>query len=680
MQLHWLEHTKPFIGRSKEMSHVIDWLDDPQAPSRILYISGMGGIGKSSLMTEMMLAVQQRHWTSIWLDGRSCLTTPVGFFEYLASAIQLERYNRQPVDPLEVLISAHASHRIAIFIDNSEHISLLEGWIMNAFWPKMSSQGVLLVFASRSPIPLVWKTNPHKGRHITELPLAHFSFAETMDYISHTGAFSKEISGEIARSSDGHPLGLALAVEAVQKKQELSNKDTSIVSQTISAHLLRELTTDEVQPCVDALIVLQQANQEMLSKFLGRPVTIQQYRLLQSMSFIRTVPDGIALHDIARMHLHRDFRAREPERLEELRTKAAKLLYQQFRHVDLHHRREIAAKLLYLCKDTLQSDRLYADWTVDSPDSPLEIVTEADLPVLHELLDQWCDYSIDPWQRSIYHQFMDELVEQFPESIVVLREADGKPIGMFMLLLMHRDTSRLMEQYIPSELHECFTDEELACSADQADTYYAVLAAATDKHPMFTREEIVGLLTRDRLSLLGQGSRAVLVATNPNLKTFLQQVGFQLRPTRTRNCDTSYARADILELDLRQERFGEWIMSFFTEQTSESSEQGSTITVQDVRKMLSCLHEPGKLNHYTRFFPAIANGVALQAHLLSILEHNTYRLQEHDLLLLNTAYNLHPHNHIAASLACNMSRATYYRYLNKAVQNMTEMIKSKGLH
>ncbi|MEW9104518.1 ATP-binding protein [Paenibacillus sp.] len=79
MQLHWLEQTKPFVGRSKEMSHVLDWLDNPQAPSHILYISGMGGIGKSSLMTEMMLAVQQRKWPSIWLDGRSSIMTPVGF-------------------------------------------------------------------------------------------------------------------------------------------------------------------------------------------------------------------------------------------------------------------------------------------------------------------------------------------------------------------------------------------------------------------------------------------------------------------------------------------------------------------------------------------------------------------------------------------------------------------------
>lgn len=680
MQLHWLEQTKPFVGRSKEMSHVLDWLDNPQAPSHILYISGMGGIGKSSLMTEMMLAVQQRKWPSIWLDGRSSIMTPVGFLEYITSAIQFELYNYNPANPLEVLMSAHASCRIAIFIDNCEHISLLEGWVMNAFWPKLSSQGVLIVFASRSPIPLVWRTHPHKGRHITELPLAHFSYTETMDYISHAGAFSKEISGEIARSSDGHPLALALAVEAVQKKRELSRIDTNIVSQTISAHLLRELTTEEAQPCVDALIVLQQANQEMLSKFLNRPVTIQQYRLLQSMSFIRTGPEGIALHDIARMHLHRDFRAREPQRLEELRTKAAMLLYQKFSQAELHRRREIAAKLLFLCKDTLQSDRLYADWTVDSPDSSLEVMTETDLPALHELLDRWCDYSIDPWQRNTYHQFMDDLAFQFPESIVVLRETDGKPIGMFIMLLVHQDTSRLMQKYFPSELRECFTSKELACRADQADTYFPVLCTATDKHPIFTREELVGLLTRDRLSLLGQGSRAVLVATNSNLKTFLQQVGFQLRPTRTRDCDTTYARADILELDLRQERFGNWIMSFFSQQASQPSSNQYGITMQDVRKILSFLHDPGKLSYYTRFFPMITNGVDLQARLLPILEKNTLCLQEQDRLLLNTAYNLYPNNHIAAALACNMSRATYYRHLNKAIQNVTEMIKCKGIH
>ncbi len=671
---------KPFIGRQKEISIWEEWLQDEQAPLRIFYISGMGGIGKSTLMSEMLQLAQQQNAVCVWLDGRSCTQTPVEFLEYVSATLQLELWQPHDQNPLEPLMTASAEHRFVIGIDNYEYLSLLEGWIMKVFLPKLPASGISIILTSRSKPSTLWSTNTFWREYVRALPLRHFTYEEMMDFFSIYGSIPHAELRELAQASDGHPLALALTVQATLNNQGLSKEERMIVSQSISANLLREMTSAELLPLIDALIVLQVANQELLSLFLEQKVTMQQYRELQEMSFVRTSHEGLALHDVARMHLLRDLEAREPKRLQSMRLKAVTLLYEQFVNTSKKQRREIAAKMLILCKDTLQVDRMYADLSVGANYIALESIREPDLPILHDLLNTWCDYSVETIQRrALYHRFLDEIVEQFPESIAVLRDPDRKPIAMFIAVLLHEKTSRFLSRFFPVELSECCEPVELSCDPDYADTYYAVLGAAINDHPLFTREQLVGLLTLDRLSLLGEGSRAILVATNPNLKVFLQQLGFSLRPTISRDCDASDSPADILELDLRHDRFGDWVMSFFSVQAGKNNDHHNYVdlTEKEIRKLLSVLHNPSELQNFVGFFTGAHDGLELQKHLFSILEDKTSSLTVQDRQVLVAYYISYQGNSLAAAHSCNMSRATYYRYLNKAITNFSMLLRTK---
>lgn len=663
---------KPFIGRQKEMRIWEEWLQDEQAPLRIFYISGMGGIGKSTLMNEMFQLAQQQNAVCIWLDGRSCTQTPVEFLEYVSATLQLELWQPHDQYPLEPLLTASAERRFVIGIDNYEYLSLLEGWIMKVFLPKLPTTGLSIILTSRSKPSALWSTNTFWRECVRVLPLHHFTYEEMMDFLSLYDSIPRGELRELAQASDGHPLALALTIQAILNNQGLSIEERMVVSQSISANLLREMTSVELLPMIDALIVLQVANQEILSLFLDQQVSLQQYRALQDMSFVRTSHEGLALHDVARMHLLRDLELREPKRLQTMRMKAVALLYEKFVHTDKRQRREIAAKMLLLCKDSLQVDRMYADLSVKSNYVALESIHEQDLPILHELLNTWCDYSVETVQRRVlYHQFLDEIVEQLPESIAVLRDADHKPIAMFIAILLYEKTSNFLSRFFPVELSECCDPDESSCDPDHADTYYAVLGAAINDHPLFTREQLVGLLTLDRLSLLGEGSRAVLVATNSNLKLFLQQLGFQLRPTRSRSCDASDARADVLELDLRHNRFGDWVMGFFPKQNAGNSlhQPDFNLSEKEVRKLLSALNDVALLKHFIHRFPGVRSGLQLQTWLISLLEHPSIHISDQDRYILLTSFHTFSGNPIAAAQACNMSRATYYRHLSKAISN-----------
>ncbi|MCZ4151858.1 hypothetical protein BZG21_46610, partial [Escherichia coli] len=84
------DHDKRFVGRAKELKLLNRWFGDPGAPLTIFSVTGMGGIGKSSLLSEMLEISRDRGATAIWMDGRSCGPTPSIFLEYLSSTIGLE--------------------------------------------------------------------------------------------------------------------------------------------------------------------------------------------------------------------------------------------------------------------------------------------------------------------------------------------------------------------------------------------------------------------------------------------------------------------------------------------------------------------------------------------------------------------------------------------------------------
>lgn len=669
-----------FTGREEELANFRKWLSNPEAPFRLFYISGIGGMGKSSLLMELAQIAMNDHARVISLDGGACLKTPTGFIDYLSASFQLAFMNTGDyTNPIEALHHVDPDHRIIISIDHFEQLKLIERLFINDFLPHLPDNCVAVILASRLTLMEEWRIHPKLDRKIIEMPLRGFTYEETVTYTQSYGTMKPELIHKIIRISGGLPLALALLTDSWSMHEQLSDQDYHLISQKISAKVLRELTAPELQPMVDVLTILQYANQETISLIIGHSVTRTHYLSLLQLSFIRLLPEGLAIHDIARAHLLSDLKLREPERLKSLRTKAAKLLYHQLSNTKKGDRRPIAAQLLNLCKDGLPLNRLYADFSGTTSTSPLESASIEDLPALCTLLDLWCAYSVDSWQSAPYYGLVEELINKTPESIVVLRNDAGKPIGMFIAVLVHQLTGRILKKYFPAEMAECFSEEELSCSLERADTYYTVLGAAADHLPNYSQEELVGLLSLDRLSLLGEGSRSILVATNAHLKDFLEQIGFTKRPTKSRDCDTSWAKADVLELDLRNNQFGNWAMSFLLGARYSLSlpVTHAMLTESVVRRILKLLRSPADLQPYLIYFAEITNVQELRQHLIEVIFNDSSILSDEDRMLLKSGVLPYPDNTLAAAEACQMSRATYYRHVQKAINHLTHILQQE---
>ncbi|MFF2889688.1 LuxR C-terminal-related transcriptional regulator [Paenibacillus sp. NPDC057967] len=568
-----------FVGRAREKAWLEEWLDDAEAPLSLLAITGIGGVGKSTLLSEYMRISSERGVLCLWLDGRHLLPSPLAFMDHLTAALALEAGGYHAAAPLAPLLKATPKKRVLVCIDNYEDMRMLERWMMDAFIPKLSRQGVMVVLASRPAFSIDWSSHPQLGEAYRLIKLENFNRVETERYwitVDKGQGDHPLREASLYDLTDGHPLTLALTMDTLGQNGELHllAQGTCHISSQLSARMLQELAGSGLLPLVDVLSVLHTANQEELVHVSGSGVSITEFQALAGFSFIRQTPGGITLHDSARLHLLRDLKLREPGRLHALRDRAMSMLHsrlQQYENPAMRLR--IATQMLQICREALPLlNRQYADISAEPFTGSLDLPCKEDLPMLHELLRQWCEYSIDPEQTVKYYRLLDELYLHSPESIAVLRDREGEPIGMIIVTLLHRETSALLARSEFDELEECEAVMDVFVTPEEADTHLAVLVAARGDHPGYTREELIGHMILDRLSLLGEGTRVLLVATNNHLKAFLLGLGFVASPAVTGKCDTSFAESELLSLDHRSGGFGIWAMNFWRKAHSAAKE------------------------------------------------------------------------------------------------------------
>ncbi|MGG1593059.1 hypothetical protein [Terribacillus saccharophilus] len=646
-----------FIGRNKELAIYHNWLAEDQAVSTLFVVSGMGGIGKSALLAKMNHDTKEKGIYTIFLDGSVCPQTPSGFMEYLHMLIHPYQHGAS----IDVLIHNPLQRKIILYLDHFDEILSLHNWLINAFLPHMAAKGIGIVLATRKTV-----ASPHI--RTISLPLTHFIYEETLNYINAVSSLPPKQAHQLASKSDGFPLGLALAVDMITRS---SKADLRIVSQTISAKFLREVTAVSLHPLLEVLIVMEYANQEMMAAVLQRPICLDEYRALQKLSFIDLHPYGLKLHEIARTYLKQDFQMREPSRLASLHRNCMQVLYQQLTDTSLTDRAIITSALIKMNRDTWPKNNPYLSFVSTITQVETDIIVDSDIPILHDLIEGWCSYSVDSEHIQNYHDFLDALIQLDPDSILLLRNQQKLPIGMFITVHYTTKTAPLLLHHFRSDLEACFTPEGCRQAALQADTFIPILITATENHLSYTRQELTGMLIIEQLAKLEPGKRAILVATNESLREFLRTIGFKSRPAGDPRCDTSWAKAEVLELDLRKGSFDDWIFDLVL----YKQKQIPTLTIEETRKILHSMKSTIELEKYTDYFTDCSTGHAVQVKIMSILEQSDHLTDEQQEVLWNSFIRF-PDNAVRAAEMCNMSRATFYRYQKKAIQQLTNILIS----
>ncbi|MGG4343612.1 bacterio-opsin activator [Paenibacillus lautus] len=671
------------IGLEREMESFTDWLEDSNAEPFIFSISGIGGMGKTTLLLQMDRMARQSSVRSLWLDGQGSLATSGAFLASLEMSLATE-YGRTR-DPelalLPYIVNELQLQRTVLFIDNCEEIAQLEGWLFSRFLPGLKSARVLIVCASRNGLPLKWQTNPEWKSQLRRFPLRLFTREEVYDYLGGSG-LSSELQRAIAEKTEGHPLSLALTVDMLLSESAEERSVWREVPAVLSAEFLRESASPGVYRALTVLSLLPVADENLLNRLLDAPVEGVDYYQLRGLSFVRDTVDGISLRQVVARMLRDDFARRNPEQFEAVRHQAFVLLSERFHSVDQRMQMRISAHILELYREFLPSTHAYANFSSSLKPGEQKPFRQEDLPYLQRFLKasiQGSDWQSELVKPADCPVLLKEIAAHFPDGIFIVRDEKGMPLAFCAGVWLHALSLPLLERYAPGCRGMLGEEASLLhrLPPEAADTIFVLLSAVNSEQSLYRPEELGALLMQQWLVHMTGGLRGILAAGDPQLNSLLSILGFKACGKAT-----GFAGIELTkwELDFRQTTFDQWIQRIIR-QTEIAAGQPTypredevppAIDRSEMKQILDGLFDPDKLEELPVMRRLGWSGAQVRTIIQEILADPRSRepltVLEKEILIASYLRKDRNKNQLAASF--HMSRATFYRHMRLAEKHL----------
>ncbi|MFB9277096.1 bacterio-opsin activator [Cohnella cellulosilytica] len=683
---------RPIIGMERELIRLEDWLADPSAETRLFSISGIGGIGKSTLLAEMARRCRASSVLTLWLDGQSELASSGALLTGLEAGLSNEYgRSRKPDSPLLPYIADELSkQRTVLLLDNGERLDRLESWLLSSFLTRLRSVGVLIAIASRGGLPPKWHANPDWGSRIETFPLRLFTREQSLAYLSESG-LETELQQEVARKTDGHPLMLALTVDLLRTRERDAFAPTRDIPAILSGDWLREAASPALHRALTALSLLPSADQSTLSQLLDEPLDAAAYYELGRLSFIRGASQGLSLHHVVSRLLREDFSRRDSERFRTLRHKAFGLMADRFHDADRRTQTQIAAHVLDLYRENLPFAHAYADFSAPlRPDEPSRY-REEDLPFLHRFLADSLTRS--DWHSELVraedcHAVLDEIARRSPEGICVVRRDDGTPIGFCAGFRLHAANAPYLERYAPAFL-PMLGDEGVRLSQaapEAADSLCILLAAVDTDQSLYRPEELGALLMQQWLIHMTGGWRGIMMSADPQLNSLLHLLGFQ-KKERIRTDAAAEADLVLWELDFRHTTFEQWVQLVLRQtdpnraaRSKANPRDVAKLDADDVKSLLRHWLDPDELRQLPVLRRLGLSEVEVQAGIRSILNAETppFPLTPLEQRILRESLRGALNKNQLAEVF-HMSRTTFYRHSRQAMNHLAQALNGRIL-
>ncbi|QLH23625.1 ATP-binding protein [Streptomyces sp. Rer75] len=301
---------RAFVGRDRELARFRAAIDGAADAFTVLFLTGPGGIGKSSLLRRFADEAHAAGLTAVELDGRSGECSPTAF----------------EADAAEVF----AADRPVLLVDTFEEYQSLEGWLRDRFLPRLPL-GSLVVLAGRQPPSDRWRTDPGWEGILRVVSLPELPRGEAVALLAARGVPPERQAGVLAFAG-GNPLALSLAAEVARDPDDGNGAwaPAQDVIGTLVSRLVGEVPSAVHRQALEICAHAHMTTEELLRAALpetdpaARPGTDTAARpgadaaalfaWLRGLPFIETGPCGIFPHDVVRETLDADLRWRDPQR------------------------------------------------------------------------------------------------------------------------------------------------------------------------------------------------------------------------------------------------------------------------------------------------------------------------------------------------------------------------------
>jgi predicted ATPase/DNA-binding CsgD family transcriptional regulator len=209
-----------FVGREREL----DELRKAVSATRMLTLSGPGGIGKTRLALRMLAVLVDEFSDGVWYVELADLNNPDLIVAHVASAIGIAEEQGRPL--LDTLTDALRPRTMLIVLDNCEH--LIDACAMMCQRLLAAAPEVRLLITSREPVRIagevVWQVppldvatagSPQELSHCEAVQLFTERASASLPGFTLTPANARSVA-ELCRELDGIPLAIELAAARVR--------------------------------------------------------------------------------------------------------------------------------------------------------------------------------------------------------------------------------------------------------------------------------------------------------------------------------------------------------------------------------------------------------------------------------------------------------------------------------
>lgn len=390
----------------------------------VVYVHGLGGIGKSTLLGAYTVLARGRGATVALVDCGAVEPTERGLLTELAGVLGGEA----TLDG--VLARARTFDRTVLVLDSYERFRLLDTWIRQTLLPALPASA-RLVIGSREAPPPGWDALPGGAGAVRRMELGPLPEEQAVALLMRGDHLSRDDAQRLNRFLRGHPLGLRVAQAAAAERPGLQ-VDALAVPRAVEA--LTRVYLDDLDAAtrrvMDAASTIRRATMSLLGALLPDLAPQDAFDRLRTLPFARLAPDGLHLHDTVREVTAEALRATDPVRYRAHRRAA----WGQLRRELAEARREdlwrYTADLLYLLEQPVVREAFFPSSGVQVAVEPARAEDAAAIRAIVERHDRpgRADALLRWWER-------------LPQGFSVGRGRDGEVVG-FDFSFEYRDARR----------------------------------------------------------------------------------------------------------------------------------------------------------------------------------------------------------------------------------------------
>jgi hypothetical protein len=421
-----VRRSQGFVGRADELALFRGLLADPDSGA-VLFLSGPGGIGKSTLLLQYESLGEEAGRHVVRLDGRDVAPVPSTFLSALANAAGVS----EATDPLEALAETPG---VLLLIDTAELLVPLDRWWREELLPALGA-GALTVVAGREPPTVAWRTDPGWRGLLHSVGLGALPADQSRALLEVHGV-PAERQAEALAFAGGHPLALSLVADVVaQGGQRFEPTAAPEVVGALLGCLIETVPSLLHRRALEACAQVLTTTEDLLAVLLEVDDAHDLFAWLRSLSVVETGPRGLYPHDVARDALGAELRWRHPEQYAEIHRRAGAYYRARFYTVPTDEQQQLLVEYVFLHRD----NPVLGPFVTGTAGSGVDLRSFVATPAAEEERSL-ARAIVERHEGPEAGALLDLWFTREPGSVSLVRGPDGDVLGVVTTVALHMTT------------------------------------------------------------------------------------------------------------------------------------------------------------------------------------------------------------------------------------------------